>query len=338
MPLFFLVLPILISCNKDLNVNAEWKDITVVYGLLDQSEDTTFIKITKAFLGEGNALMFSKVPDSSTYPDVLDVNLEEYDNNGTTYITTHPCDGITIHDKVAGDTIFYYPNQFMYYCADKLHNDRVYKLKIRNKVSGKEISAQTSLVSDFEVFRPNGTASFIPTKPFNVKWKSRSNGNGKRYQLVIRFIYQEILKSDPNGPRVKKYIDWTLFNSIKTVDPTISETFDKFYPGDLFYSVVGSRIMPNPLVDRVAYKCIYYFTVGAPELSTYMDITEPSLSLVQEKPAYTNITNGIGLFSSRFMKQWPSRDTINNTLDSLDISQVTKDSLRVNVHTRNLGF
>jgi hypothetical protein len=59
-----------------------------------------------------------------------------------------------------------------------------------------------------------------------------------------------------------------------------------------------------------------------------MEVTEPSLSLVQERPSYTNITNGIGLFSARFMK----------VVDSLSISQITKDSLKINAHTRNLGF
>jgi hypothetical protein len=49
---------------------------------------------------------------------------------------------------------------------------------------------------------------------------------------------------------------------------------------------------------------------------------------VQEKPAYTNIINGIGLFSARFMK----------STDSLLISDVTKAELKVNPNTINLGF
>ena len=70
MPFLLLLLPVLFSCNKELKVNANWKDVTVVYGLLDQTADTTFIKVTKAFLGEGNALQFAQVPDSSNYPDI----------------------------------------------------------------------------------------------------------------------------------------------------------------------------------------------------------------------------------------------------------------------------
>ena len=63
-----LLIPVLYSCNNKLNVNANWKDITVVYGLLSQNDDTAYMKISKAFLGPGNAMQYAKIPDSSTYP------------------------------------------------------------------------------------------------------------------------------------------------------------------------------------------------------------------------------------------------------------------------------
>jgi hypothetical protein len=40
--------------------------------------------------------------------------------------------------------------------------------------------------------------------------------------------------------------------------------------------------------------------VAATELSTFLEVHEPSSSLVQEKPEYSNIENGIGIFSARF--------------------------------------
>jgi hypothetical protein len=64
-------------------------------------------------------------------------------------------------------------------------------------------------------------------------------------------------------------------------------------------------------------------------MNTYMEVTEPSLSLVQERPPFTNIVNGIGLFSSRFSKKQN---------DTLWVNQITKDELKVNPHTKNLGF
>ena len=36
--LLFLILPILFSCETDFDVNANWKDVTIVYGLIDPNK------------------------------------------------------------------------------------------------------------------------------------------------------------------------------------------------------------------------------------------------------------------------------------------------------------
>ncbi len=323
MPFLLLLLPVLFSCNKELKVNANWKDVTVVYGLLDQTADTTFIKVTKAFLGEGNALQFAQVPDSSNYPDKLEVRLDEY--SGTAFVRSYPCDTVTIHNKQKGDSVFYYPYQLMYFTTAKLNENSIYKLYIKNKLTGKEVTSQTGLLHNFEVLRPQVTVSYPAGKTFEVKWKPSQNG--KRYQLMIRFFYVETLKSNPGISKMKS-IDWLVFNNIKPIDMASTLPFDLYFPCDAFYSIVGAKIQPDTLVDRTANHCEYIFTVGATELDTYMEVTEPSLSLVQERPSYTNIINGIGLFSSRFMK----------AVDSLGISQITKDELKRNSYTSDLGF
>lgn len=320
--LLVTLVPVLFSCNKELNVNADWKDVTVVYGLLDQTQDTTFIKITKAFLGPGDAMQFAKIPDSSNYPDKLEVRLDEY--NGTTLVNSLPCDTVTIHNKQAGDSIFYYPDQLMYYTTAPLNENSLYKLFIKNKNTGKEVTAETELVGDFTIERPQ-VASFIPGYTFEVKWTPSKVG--KRYQLVIRFWYQEAKKTDPANP-VMKYIDWLVFNNILAADNQMT-SFDYFFPGDAFYSVVGSKIkVDTSLVGRSAHHCDFIFTVAASALNTYMEVTEPSLSLVQERPAYSNINNGIGIFSARFIK--PNND--------MEISSPTKAELKVNQYTKDLGF
>jgi len=323
LPFLLLLLPLLNSCDKSLKVNADWKDITVVYGLLDQSQDTTFIKITKAFLGEGNALQFAKIADSSMYPDSLEVRLDEYAD--TTFIQHHFCDTITIHNKKAGDSVFYYPDQLMYYSKLKLNEEHNYKLYIRNKNTGKVVTSQTGLLHDFEVIRPQVSVSYPPGKSFEVKWKPSQNG--KRYQLVIRFYYLEALKTNIDSLYMRSF-DWLVFNNIRPIDINSTQPFDLYFPADNFYTQVGLKIPVDPLVTRVAHHCEYIFSVAATELNTYMEVTEPSLSLVQERPAYTNIINGIGLFSARYMK----------SVDSLDISQLTKEELKVNSKTKDLGF
>lgn len=323
---FILALFSLSSCNKDLNVNADWQEITVVYGLLDQTTDTTYIKITKAFLGPGDALVFAKIPDSSNYKDSLETRLEEY--NADVLVRHIPLDTVTIHNKEKGDSVFYYPNQLMYYTTARLNENYIYKFYFRNKKTGKVVTSQTALVHNFKILKPENQVSFPsgPDQTFRVSWSPAKEG--KRYQLVIRFFYDEYLVSDPKIKETK-FIDWILFNDIKSPDAPSTLPFDFYFPCDPFYSFVGSNISVNENVTRAARYCDFIFSVAAPDMNTYMEVTEPSLSLVQERPPFTNIVNGIGLFSSRFSKKQN---------DTLWVNQITKDELKVNPHTKNLGF
>ena len=42
----------LFSCESDFEVNADWQELMVVHGILDQSQEEQFVRINKAFLGE----------------------------------------------------------------------------------------------------------------------------------------------------------------------------------------------------------------------------------------------------------------------------------------------
>ena len=46
-----------VSCETDIDVNAEPTDITIVYGLLNPNDTTHYLKINKAFIGEGSAFV-----------------------------------------------------------------------------------------------------------------------------------------------------------------------------------------------------------------------------------------------------------------------------------------
>jgi hypothetical protein len=325
------------SCDHTLDVNADWKDITVVYGLLDQSDSVHYLKITKAFLGEGNALSFAKIPDSSNYPGKLDVRIEGWElitQNDSTLRQTIHFDTVTINNKEEGDARFYFPYQIVYRSVEKdlLNSDYTYKLFIKNNVTGKEITAETPLVEKMpDITKPSsgGSASFIPGKKLQAEWISAKGG--KRYQLVGRFYYRETKIADTTQHEIKT-VDWIIFNDLKTVSTDGGDQMKYSYPADVFYSVLGSNIPVDPTVARVAMQMEYIFTVAADDLNTYMEVTEPSFTIVQEKPPYTNIANGIGIFSSRH----------NNSQDypiiQTTFTQQTLNELKVNENTRLLGF
>ena len=59
--LLFLILPFLFSCETDFDVNANWKDVTIVYGLIDPNNEDQLIKINKAYLGQGDAIQMASI-------------------------------------------------------------------------------------------------------------------------------------------------------------------------------------------------------------------------------------------------------------------------------------
>ena len=63
-------------------------------------------------------------------------------------------------------------------------------------------------------------------------------------------------------------------------------------------------------------------TVGTEDLNTYIQVNEPLSTINQQRPQFTNIQNGLGLFSSRFTYSVNNLDltfdTRNYLIDELD--------------------
>ena len=56
------------ACKVDFSPNAEWKEIPVVYCILDQDDDTTWVRVQRCYLGEGNLYQYGSCYDSINYP------------------------------------------------------------------------------------------------------------------------------------------------------------------------------------------------------------------------------------------------------------------------------
>jgi hypothetical protein len=148
--ILLLVAAALVSgCRTDFDINAEWKDITIVYGVLDKNNTVHQIKINKAFMGDGNALDMAKVYDSINYPYRLNVYLEEWKNESFTGRKIL-FDTLTLWGKPDGT--FSSPKQLVYSTdtniSTVLNPECIYKLFIINPVTGKEITAETPVIGD----------------------------------------------------------------------------------------------------------------------------------------------------------------------------------------------
>lgn len=314
------------SCKTDFDVTAPYKDITVVYGLLSQNDSIHYIKINKAFIGEGNALQYALNEDSSSYGNNLEVLLREYRNE--TGLRTFSFDTTSIYNKEPGT--FYAPKQVVYKSAFIIpETDNLqYRLEIRNKITGKVISAKTSLISGFNIESPRPGQRNInfaaEGSVQRIKWTSAKNG--KRYNVAIRFWFKEVIAATKDT--IPRYIDWT-FSSVKSNSIQGGEPLEIQYAPTTFFNMcknlipykANSPINESEVSARLANFVEVVFAVAADDLNTYMEVNEPSSGIVQDKPDYTNIENGIGLFSSRFIQ------TTSNPLVKMELHPASVDRL-----------
>jgi hypothetical protein len=244
------------GCSNDFDMYADYKDITIVYSMVDISTDTTWVKITKAYTGPGNALLMAQNPDSSNYPYKLDASIVGKKNGSN--LDPIVLDTLTIHNKPITDTIinengdttiinpFYSPNQLVYYGVGSLDKEAEYTLSINKNDS--ELTASTNLVNSFSVTSPVNRIAFTdsPTSPDGkIEWHSTKHGI--RYEVLLRFNYLEL--SPGQEDTLKKHVDWFL-GVVVAKSGNGDEELVETYSGPQFYSLLESELEPIPNVQR----------------------------------------------------------------------------------------
>ena len=307
--LCFFVL-IFTSCDTDFDVNANWEEVTVVYGLLDSGigKETQQIKISKAFLGKMDALQMAQYADSINFDSgELAVKVIRLKNNGDS-------DTIILDEVPTTRSSGIFNNSIMMYTfenEDKFLSDKLstsenyeYVLLVKNNITGNEVSSTTNIISGFSFDRPNYKFAFrSPNTPefsnTSIRW-GNSTDNGQQYQIDLIFNYEE------------NNIARSLIYTTSVLGGTSQYEFD----GEQFFNFLKNELK-DTLVTRQFIDIDLVMTVGSEDLKTYRLINEEITGIVLERPQFTNINNGIGLFSSRFTKKYIGLEFTTSTIEYL---------------------
>ena len=87
--------------------------------------------------------------------------------------------------------------------------------------------------------------------------------------------------------------------------------------GEVFFNFLSINLTKDDTKKRNFIDIDVVMTVGSEDLETYINVNKPITGIVQERPHFTNINNGIGLFSSRFTKVRYNFPLTSSSLDFL---------------------
>lgn len=293
------------ACSTDVDLYADYKNITIVYGLLDAKQDTNFVKINKAFLGPGNAMDIALIADSCNYPGKLDARILEYrasqGNNHYQKTDEFQLDTITVYDKTPG--IFYAPEQLLYYTTHKIKtNDERFKYRYDLYIDRGDtiLTSSTDIVGGGTFNVQQSVLNFSSVVDMGaLKWYPAPNA--AVYEVNIEFHYTEI---SPTHDSVEKVMHWSL--GTHSIDDLAFENgcYSTPYKASLFFANLAMEL-GNDTLDRTVERVFFEpslrvsLAAGGSELYNFISVNAPSSSIVQNIPEYTNINGGYGVFSSR---------------------------------------
>ncbi len=317
--LFFYL--IITSCNNEININAPYKETTIVYGLLNVSDSVQYIKVNKAFLSEQSVFEVAKIKDSLYHPYKIEV------------ILTQVLNGVVL-DRIALDTVsvkreegtFAGPNQLVYRTKSgyKLNPLSEYFLEIK-RFDKNEIIAKgkTNVLGKFLLTNPPAQIAFYQSPDYKTIQLNWANPKGAvSYTIETYFKYTEVNKVTKE--EVLKTIKWI---NVQGYRPTIAQA--SFGINALaFYNVISSQVKPNPdVIRKVEPELEFRMYVASTSFDEFLRLNNQSFGFNTTINNYSNVEGAVGVFSSRLTNSFFI------SLNNASIEQLIDGPI-----TGNLGF
>lgn len=330
------------SCETDVDIRAPYEDVTLVYGLLNQQDSIHYIKINRAFLGEGDALVYAKERDSSEYdPGRIDARIEQMSDDGNSVIRSYQLQADENVEKEAG--VFYSPLQTVYFFTTNANDperppldaDREYRLNISIDEGAKRVIAKTPLIQDNDgSYNFQGIIRQLPkvglatgtqfSTSLPVEWITTAGG--KRYQLTVIWKYTDKYVVGTDTTEQEYTVRWP-FPTLNSRTAEGQEGMEYTLNGEDFYRFLNSQVpdfddTPNLFKRTPGLTIDFELAIGGEQLDIYMDVSEPATGVAQEKPQYTNVENGIGIFSCRYTLVLKDKELSKDSIEELIYGEV----------------
>ena len=320
----FISLIFLTACSNDFDVTAPWKDIPVVYGLLNMADDVHYIRVEKAFIDpEISALVLAQEADSLYYENAI----VQFEKVGTGQVFT-----LT---KVNGnDPSIGFPRDTGIFATDPNYLYRISNSEIDLKAgetirllidrgNGKPIvTAETVVQGPMQKRTPMGNKfDFVPKLDTKIGWSASQEA--KVFDVKVIIHYGEYPKDDPNG-FVQKSIEWVWAKGATFNVFTNEYRLER--DGATFYGVVAASVPVDPNFVRLFIDMDVEIISGGEALEKYINVALANTGITgsQELPSYSNLSEGMGIFSTRGSLKFSGMQLTDRSRDSLNEGSITK--------------
>jgi hypothetical protein len=290
-----LFLALMWGCKNDFAVNDNWKEIRIIYGLLNVNDSIHYIRIEKAFQNGENisaydaAKNIDSLSDDTLIVELTDLNTTEKKTLEKVYSTR----------KDTGT--FASPGVYLYQIRWALNVKHKYFLSVLNPKTGVRSTATTTIVAPIEPVYPQASSFNINFQPkASLPFKFNTGANGKFYNMDMVVHYREYAGRDTLGTMEEKQIIWPIFKYRQAPSMIGGLLMTEYVQGNDFFSLLRHNISVDKNKTRKIRNIDIRISGGGEQIYNYIQVNQPSIGLVQKKPEYTNIQeSGYGIFSSR---------------------------------------
>src|SRR5688572_8853293 len=204
---------ILYSCDNELVVTDEWKDIPVVWGLLNKSDTAHYIRVEKAYLDPTtSALDIARIPDSLYYENAS-VSLKRVDN-GQIFPLQRVNGDLEGYPREGG--IFAETPNYLYKIKANVINLVVgekYQFILERNDGSAPVTAETIILPKPVLRVPSAGAmlGFKRGSQFKFMWNEMPDAG--LFDLKMVFHYRE-RSPETNNLFVPKSFEWTIVRSL----------------------------------------------------------------------------------------------------------------------------
>ena len=325
-PVLFAI-ALISSCTTDFDLEAEWRSIPVVYGFFSIQDTAHYLRLERAFLEPGgNATQIAQISDSIYYDNVLVqvekvetgeiFTLEEVDGAQEGYPKEEGAFATDAHIlyKLPAEVAGFEPGDEM-----RLLIDRGDNLPI--------VTAETRMAGIVDSIRTTPSiniAKWLYTQNMRFGWSTDTEN--KIFDLRVVVKYREFLP-DSQEPEFKE-LEWVIDDAIINDDDDDQIFYE--VSGLSFYNYLGQNIPEVDGVVRFLDAMDMYVTGAGRELFEFRRVAQANsgITSAQSIPVYTNLSEGRGVFTSRYQMYRPNIRVVNEA----------RDSLINGIYTKHLNF